>query len=639
MSDYTAKDLQVMEGLDAIRKRPGMYIGTTGIRGLHHLLWEIVDNSVDEAANGYASEITVQLHSDNSVTVEDDGRGIPPDTHDKLGISGVEVVFTQLHAGGKFDNHAYNYSGGLHGVGAAVVNALSEYVNVEVAVDGKLYRQEFKSYLGTDGKIHSGKPTTPLEEVGRTRKHGSKVHFLPDKRVFETINMSYDTVNRRIRELAFLNKGIKFNLIDSRERGNRKENTYCFEGGISDFVALLNTDKTTLYEPPIVLSGKSGNILVEIAVQHNDSFNDSIFSYVNNIPTTEGGTHETGFKAAYSKVLNEYCRNNGILKDKDASLQFDDFREGITAVVSLKMQNVQFEGQTKTKLGNTEARPAVEAVVSEQFTKYLEDLKNAASSQAIAQKALGAAKAREAARKAKSLARDKNKLENEPLVGKLSSCIGKNYVIQELFIVEGDSAGGSAKQGRDRMFQAILPLRGKPQNVEKKNVDEVLANEEYRSIITALGTSFGSGFDRSSLKYHKVIILSDADQDGAHIRAILLTFFYRYMKELITEGHVYIGLPPLYKVEHNKEVTYLYSDEELAEFTAGLKGYTLQRYKGLGEMNPEQLWDTTMNPEHRSLLQVTIEDVTEAERRLTVLMGDKVEPRKEYIKQYADFDN
>lgn len=639
MSDYSAKDLQVMEGLDAVRKRPGMYIGSTGVRGLHQLLWEIVDNAVDEAASGYADEITVQLLPDNSVIVEDNGRGIPPDTHDKLGVSGVEVVFTQLHAGGKFDNHAYSYSGGLHGVGAAVVNALSEFVIVEVAVNGKLYRQEFKSFLGDDNKIHSGKPVTPLQEVGRTRKTGSKVHFLPDKRVFETLHMNYDTVNRRIRELAFLNKGIKFNLIDSRERGNRKEAYYCFEGGIADFVALLNTDKNTLYESPIVLSGKSGSIIVDIAIQHNDGYTDSVFSYVNNISTTEGGTHETGFKTAYSKVLNEYCRNNGLLKDKDASLQFDDFREGLTAVISLKMQNVQFEGQTKTKLGNTEARPAVEAVVTEQLTKFLEDLKNMQVSQSIAQKALGAAKAREAARKARNLARDKNKLENEPLVGKLASCIGRDYEINELFIVEGDSAGGSAKQGRDRRFQAILPLRGKPQNVEKKSIDEVLANEEYRSIITALGTSFGSNFDKSSLKYNKVIILSDADQDGAHIRAILLTFFYRYMKELILDGHVYIGLPPLYKVEYGKQVKYLYSDEELAAFTANLKDYSLQRYKGLGEMNPEQLWDTTMNPNNRSLLQVTIEDAAEAERRLTVLMGDKVEPRKEYIKQYADFDN
>lgn len=639
MSDYSAKDLQVMEGLDAVRKRPGMYIGSTGVRGLHQLLWEIVDNAVDEAANGYADEITVQLLPDNSVIVEDNGRGIPPDTHDKLGVSGVEVVFTQLHAGGKFDNHAYSYSGGLHGVGAAVVNALSEFVIVEVAVNGKLYRQEFRSFLGDDNKIHSGKPVTPLQEVGRTRKTGSKVHFLPDKRVFETLHMNYDTVNRRIRELAFLNKGIKFNLIDSRERGNRKEAYYCFEGGIADFVALLNTDKNTLYESPIVLSGKSGSIIVDIAIQHNDGYTDSVFSYVNNISTTEGGTHETGFKTAYSKVLNEYCRNNGLLKDKDASLQFDDFREGLTAVISLKMQNVQFEGQTKTKLGNTEARPAVEAVVTEQLTKFLEDLKNMQVSQSIAQKALAAAKAREAARKARNLARDKNKLENEPLVGKLASCIGRDYEINELFIVEGDSAGGSAKQGRDRRFQAILPLRGKPQNVEKKSIDEVLANEEYRSIITALGTSFGSNFDKSSLKYNKVIILSDADQDGAHIRAILLTFFYRYMKELILDGHVYIGLPPLYKVEYGKQVKYLYSDEELAAFTANLKDYSLQRYKGLGEMNPEQLWDTTMNPNNRSLLQVTIEDAAEAERRLTVLMGDKVEPRKEYIKQYADFDN
>ena len=637
MSEYSVKDIKVMEGLEAVRMRPGMYIGSTGARGLHHLLWEIVDNAVDEAANGYADEITVQLLNDDSVTVEDNGRGIPVGIHEKLGISGVEVVFTQLHAGGKFGNDSYSYSGGLHGVGASVVNALSEFVDVEVAVDGKLYEQHFKSDVGEDNKIHSGLPTGPLTEIGRTRRRGTKVHFKPDRRVFETLHMNFDTVNNRLRELAFLNRGIRFNLIDSRERGNKREVTYCFEGGISDFVQLINQGKTVLYDKPIYISGTSGGIVIEVAIQHNDSFTDSVYSFVNNIPTTEGGTHETGFRSAVTKVLNEYLRRVGLLKDKDASLQGDDFKEGLTAVIALKMHTIQFEGQTKTKLGNTEARPAVESVVMEQLSKYLEDLKNESVASKIAEKAMNAAKARDAAKKAKDLARDKSKMENAPLVGKLSSCTGKNPVENELFIVEGDSAGGSAKQGRDRRFQAILPLRGKPLNVEKKRLSDVLANEEYRSIITALSTGIGDSFNIANLKYHKVIILSDADQDGAHIRAILLTFFYRYMKELITDGHVYIGLPPLYKVAKGNDVYYAYSDEELREITKGMKGYTVQRYKGLGEMDPEQLWETTMNREHRSLIQVNVEDAAEAERRLTILMGDKAEPRKDYITEYAQF--
>lgn len=637
MSEYSVKDIKIMEGLEAVRMRPGMYIGSTGARGLHHLLWEIVDNAVDEAANGYANEISVTLHNDNSVTVEDNGRGIPVGIHEKLGISGVEVVYTQLHAGGKFDNESYGYSGGLHGVGASVVNALSEFVDVEVAVDGILYAQSFRSDVGDDDKIHSGRPTGPLKELGRTRRKGTKVHFLPDRRVFETLRMSFDTINNRLRELAFLNKGIRFNLTDTRERGNRKDVTYCFEGGIIDFVQLLNKEKTVLYDKPIYISGKSNDIIVEVSIQHNDSFTDSVYSFVNNIPTTEGGTHETGFKSALTKVLNEHLRRTGLLKDKDASLQGDDFKEGLTAVIALKMHSIQFEGQTKTKLGNTEARPAVEAIVMEQLTKYLEDLKNETVAGKIAEKALSAAKARDAAKKAKDLARDKSKMENAPLVGKLSSCTGKNPVENELFIVEGDSAGGSAKQGRDRRFQAILPLRGKPLNVEKKRLSDVLANDEYRSIITALSTGIGDSFNIANLKYHKVIILSDADQDGAHIRAILLTFFYRYMKELVTEGHVYIGLPPLYKVAKGNDTYYAYSDEELKEITTGLRGYTVQRYKGLGEMDPEQLWETTMNRDHRSLIRVNIEDAAEAERRLTILMGDKAEPRKDYIKEHAQF--
>ena len=640
--NYTVDDIRVMEGLEAVRVRPGMYIGSTGSRGLHHMLWEIVDNAVDEAANGYASEISVTINKDNSVTVEDNGRGIPVGIHEKLHISGVEVVYTQLHAGGKFDNEAYGYSGGLHGVGASVVNALSEFVEVEVATAGKLYRIRFRSYEDSDGKIPSGVAEAPLEEIGRTRRQGTKVTFLPDKRVFETVEMNNEVVAKRLRELAYLNKGVLFRFTDLRRRDEDRTREYQYEGGLVDFVTYLNADKTPLYQEPIYFKGIYGTgkegIIVEVAMQHNDGYAESVFSYVNNIPTTEGGTHETGFKSALTKVMNDYCRRVGILKDKDASLSGEDFREGLTAVLSLKMSSIQFEGQTKTKLGNTEARTAVESVVTDELPPILENLKNADLSNAIADKAVKAARAREAARKAKSMAREKSKLENAPLVGKLSSCTGRNAEINELFIVEGDSAGGSAKQGRDRRFQAILPLRGKPLNVEKRRLEQVLENDECRSIITALGTGIGEDFELKNLKYNKVIILSDADQDGAHIRALLLTFFYRYTRELITSGHVYMGMPPLYKVQKGKDVFYAYDDAELNKLTKGLKGYTLQRYKGLGEMNPEQLWETTLNPENRSLVQVTIDDAAYVEHLVTLLMGDKVAPRKEYITEHADFN-
>ena len=639
--EYSVRNITVMEGLDAVRMRPGMYIGSTGLPGLHHMLWEIVDNSIDEAANGYANEINVTLNRDKSVTVSDNGRGIPTGIHEKLGVSGVEVVFTQLHAGGKFGNDAYGYSGGLHGVGASVVNALSRWVTVEVFHENRAYKIEFSSEEGPDGKIVSGKPKYPLTETGRTRKQGTVVTFLPDDRVFETIDMQYAVIMRRLRELAYLNRGVKLTLDDNREWGKAKHSEFCFEGGLSDFVRYIQEDKTALYDPPIHFYGESNGIKIEVAILHNDGYSETVASYVNNIPTTEGGTHETGFRTALTKVMNDYCRKTGALKEKDASLAGEDFREGMTAVLSLKMRNIQFEGQTKTKLGNTEAKPAVESVVTQQLSLWLENLKNATVANLLAEKAVKAAKARNAARKARETAREKNKLENAPLVGKLSSCTGRDYSQNELFIVEGDSAGGSAKQGRDRRFQAILPLRGKPLNVEKKRLEQVLQNDEFRSIITALGTGIGDDFDISGLKYNKIIILADADQDGAHIRAILLTFFYRYMRPLITEGHVYIGMAPLYRVQKaNQPPVYCYDDPALKQAMRNVSGknYTLQRYKGLGEMNPEQLWETTMNPQNRKLTCVTIDDAAEVEHLVTVLMGDRVQSRKEYIFEYADFN-
>lgn len=641
MSDYSAGNIRVLEGLDAVRLRPGMYIGTTGVKGLHHILWEIVDNSIDEVSNGFATGVTVTIHADGSASVEDDGRGIPVDIHPKLGVSGVEVVFTQLHAGGKFDSSNYAHSGGLHGVGASVTNALSEWLKVEVFKNGTTYRMEFESRT-VNGEVKGGLPKYSLIDTGeKTDKHGSYVRFLPDKRIFETVIFQFETIARRLKELAFLNKGLRVKLIDERVRVGEgyRSLEYCYDGGIVDFVKYINEARNTLYDEPITVSGERDGIAMEVAFQHTDAYTENLFSYVNNIPTTEGGTHETGFKAAYTKVMNDFARRVGMLKEKDANLLGDDYREGLTAVLSVQMTNVQFEGQTKTKLGNPAARIAIEGLSSQLLGDYFADPKNAAVGEAILKKGLLAAKVREAARKEKEITRAKNAIDNFNLVGKLTPCTGKKPENNELFIVEGDSAGGTCKQARARSYQAILPLRGKPLNAEKKRIDQVLANEEIRTLISALGSGIGEDFNVDNLNYHKVIILSDADVDGYHIRAILLTFFFRYMKDLINEGHVYIGLPPLYKIEKGNQVEYAYDDDALAEAKSRFgKGAQVQRYKGLGEMNADQLWETTMDPKNRALMQVSIEDAAEAEKLVSVLMGDAVELRREYIIEHADFN-
>ena len=638
---YTAQDIQVLEGLEAVRMRPGMYIGTTGAKGLHHILWEIVDNAIDEVANGFGDTLKVTINPDNSISVEDNGRGIPVDMHPELKISGVEVVFTVLHAGAKFGNETYSYSGGLHGVGASVTNALSEWLNVEVSIKNQVYTIEFFS-PEINGKIMSGIVKSPLSPTGRkTTRTGTKVTFMPDRRVFGKEKFNYHTIANRLQELAFLNAGIKIIIEDKRVNDDDlpKFEEYHYVGGLRDYVKHLNESKISVYDPPIYIEDGEGTYKVAFAMQHTDSFNESIFSYVNNIPTTEGGTHETGFKSAITKVMNEFARKKGLLKEKDENLIGEDFREGITVLLTVKMRNVQFEGQTKTKLGNPEARVVVEQLVINQLTMYINEKKNLKTAETIVLKAIEAAKVRTATKKAKDLARKKNSATSGNLVGKLSACSGRKAEINELYIVEGDSAGGSAKQGRDRSFQAILPLRGKPINAEKKRIELLLKNEEICTIINAIGAGFDDDFDINQLKYNKIIILADADQDGAHIRAILLTFFYRYMKELILNGNIYIGMPPLYKVEKKGFLKYAYNDEQLVEVIeeAG-RGYRIQRYKGLGEMNPEQLWETTMSPDTRMLMKVSIEDAAAVERVISTLMGDNVESRKNYIYKYANFN-
>ena len=629
--EYDADQIQILEGLEAVRKRPGMYIGSTSERGLHHLVYEIVDNSVDEALAGFCTHIEVFINKDNSITVIDDGRGIPIGIQKKTGIPAVEVVFTILHAGGKFGGGGYKVSGGLHGVGASVVNALSNWLEVEVTRDGKVYKQRYER----------GKVMYKLKEIGEAPadKSGTKVTFLPDDTIFEQTVYDFDTLRNRLREIAFLTKGLRITLTDLREEP-AKVRSFHYEGGIKEFVQYLNRHKTPLYEKVIYCEGMKNDVMVEVALQHNDSYNESTYSFVNNIVTPEGGTHLTGFKAAITKVFNDYARKKGILKDKDDNLSGDDLREGLTAVISVKIGNPQFEGQTKQKLGNSEARPAVEGIVTEQLTYFLEQ--NPDVAKIIVNKATLAQRARIAARKARDVARKANLGDNMALPGKLADCSDKDPKNCEIYIVEGDSAGGSAKTARSRSTQAILPLRGKILNVEKARIDRILGNEEIKAMITAFGTGIHENFDISKLRYNKIIIMTDADVDGAHIATLLLTFFYRFMPDLIRKGHVYLAQPPLYKLEKNKKIWYAYSDDELNRILNEVgrdQNNKIQRYKGLGEMDPEQLWETTMDPERRILLKVAIDDDDESEIDMTfnVLMGDKVEPRREFIEKNAKY--
>ncbi|MFD7522154.1 DNA topoisomerase (ATP-hydrolyzing) subunit B [Paenibacillus chitinolyticus] len=627
-NSYDENQIQVLEGLEAVRKRPGMYIGSTSSRGLHHLVWEVVDNSIDEALAGYCTRIDVIVHKDNRITVIDNGRGIPVGEHAKMKRPALEVVLTVLHAGGKFggDDSGYKVSGGLHGVGISVVNALSSHLHVRVKLHGKIHEQEYRQ----------GKPQYDLRIIGETEETGTTVTFTPDPEIFtETTEYDYEILQSRIRELAFLNKGIEINLTD--ERTDTSE-SFMYEGGIKSFVEHLNRNKEALHEPPIYVEGSKDNIQVEVAIQYNDSYTENIYSFANNINTHEGGTHESGFKSALTRILNDYARKTNAIKESGSNLSGDDVREGLAAIISVKIPEPQFEGQTKTKLGNSEVRGIVDSLFAEKLLEFLDE--NPAIAKKIVEKGLQASRAREAARKARELTRRKSVLEVSSLPGKLADCSSKDASISELYIVEGDSAGGSAKQGRDRHFQAILPIRGKILNVEKARLDKILSNLEIRAIITAMGTGISDDFDITKARYHKLIIMTDADVDGAHIRTLLLTYFYRYMRKLIEVGYVYIAQPPLYKLERGKVARYAYSDKQrdeiMKEFGEGAK-VNVQRYKGLGEMDAEQLWDTTMDPETRTLLQVTIQDAMDADSIFDTLMGDNVEPRRNFIHQHAKY--
>ncbi|MBS4959497.1 MAG: DNA topoisomerase (ATP-hydrolyzing) subunit B [Clostridiales bacterium] len=624
-SEYNENQIQILEGLEAVRKRPGMYIGSTSSRGLHHLVYEIVDNSVDEALAGYCTEIEVQIHPDNTISVKDNGRGIPVGVQHQKGIPAVEVVFTILHAGGKFGGGGYKVSGGLHGVGASVVNALSEWLTVRVSTDGKIYEQRYAR----------GEKKTDLTVIGDTQEHGTYVHFKPDDEIFEETVFSYDVLVQRLRETAFLTKGLKISLSDLRE-GMEQNHVFHYEGGIKEFVAYINKNKAPLYEDIFYAEGVRDGVDVEVAFQHNDGYIENIYTFVNNIDTSDGGTHLAGFKSGLTKTINDYGRKTGILKDADKNLSGDDVREGITAVISVKIESPQFEGQTKTKLGNSEAKAAVEAVVCEKLTYFLEENPNLAK--VIFEKGMIAARARDAAKKARELVRRKSVLENARLPGKLADCSDKDPINCEIYLVEGDSAGGSAKMARSPKTQAILPLRGKILNVEKARLDRMLSSEEIKNMITAFGTGISEDFDMTKLRYHKIVIMTDADVDGAHIRTLLLTFFYRYMRPLIEEGKIYIAQPPLYRVAKGKDHYYVYDDVELESLYGqigrdGIK--EVQRYKGLGEMDPIQLWDTTMDPEHRILKKVDLNDAISADEIFSQLMGDKVEPRRVFIREYA----
>ena len=618
---YGAQQIQVLEGLEAVRKRPGMYIGSTSSRGLHHLVYEVVDNSIDEALAGFCDRVEVTIHPDNSITVIDNGRGIPVDMHE-VGKPAVEVVLTVLHAGGKFGGEGYKVSGGLHGVGVSVVNALSEWMEVEVKRNGKIHTIRFER----------GLTARELSIVGDTESTGTKVTFKPDKDIFEELEYQFDILRNRLRELAFLNRGITIVLADERNHENQE---FYYEGGIVSFVEYLNETKDAVHAKPIYIKGSKDTTIAEIALQYNDGYSENVFSFVNNINTQEGGTHLSGFKTALTRSINDYGRKYNVIKDNDENLSGEDVREGLTAVISVKIREPQFEGQTKTKLGNSEVRGILDTIVSDGLNEFFEE--NPAITKKIIEKSIMASRAREAARKARELTRRKNALEISSLPGKLADCSVKDPAQAEIYLVEGDSAGGSAKQGRDRRFQAILPLRGKILNVEKARLDKILNNEEIRSMVTAFGSGIGEEFDLDKGRYHKIVIMTDADVDGAHIRTLLLTFFYRYMQPLITAGRVYIAQPPLYLVKKGREQWYLYSDDELDQLMAriGRDNVNVQRYKGLGEMNPEQLWETTMNPEGRTILRVNLEEAVEADKIFSILMGDKVEPRRRFIEDHA----